>query len=182
MHNETHGESNLLVRLQDVSHSARPFVLAAGLLVAASATACARQVVQIPQAIGPNPSPASVVDTGRLIVYTEERRAPDDENQSSLHRPYLVLDGSQKVALEVDNFTGADVIALPAGHYTVRVDADQRRTVSVPVRIVTGRTTEVHLDGKWRPERANTAALIQGPDGSLLGFRADLSANSANIP
>lgn len=161
---------------------ARSFAWTVALLTMAMAVGCARQVVQISQPVGPNPSPASVVNTGRLVVSTEEMPAPYDENQSTTHRPYTVLDASKKLVLEVDNFTGADVVALPAGQYTVLVDADQNRSVSVPVRIVAGRTTEAHLDGKWTPAGADRNALIKGPDGSMIGFRAELGVHSAQNP
>lgn len=149
------------------------------LLALAMVTGCARQVVRIEEPVGPNPSPASVVSGGRLVVYTQEITTPYDENQSTMHRPYIVFDASQQVALEVDNFTGADVVALPAGQYTVRVDADENRTLSVPIRIATGRTTEAHLDGKWMPEAADRCDLIRGPDGSLIGFSADPRVSTA---
>ena len=152
------------------------------LLATALPTACARQLVQIPQAIGPNPAAASVVSTGRLVVHTEEAPAPYDENQSTVFIPYAVLDSSQQVLLEVDNASGADVVELAPGQYTVRIDATPGRTVTVPVRIVASRTTEAHLDGRWIPEGTDPRMLIQGPDGSPIGYRADLTLNAFGTP
>jgi hypothetical protein len=171
------GDSKFLVGLAHIARRARPLALAIGLLATALPTACARQLVQIPQPVGPNPTGASRLNTGRLVVHTEETATPYDENQSTTYRPYSVFDFSQKIVLEVDNVSGADVVELPPGQYTVRMDGTLYRTVTVPVRIVVGRTTEAHLDGKWKPEVTDPRMLIQGPDGSPIGYRADVSLN-----
>jgi hypothetical protein len=173
----TFGDSRFFTRLRATCRSARQLALAVNLLVMTLPTACARQLVQIPQPVGPNPTGASRLSTGRLVVHTEETATPYDENQSTTYRPYAVLDSSQQIVLEVDNASGADVVELPPGHYTVRMDGTQYRTVTVPVRVVVGRTTEAHLDGKWKPEVADPRMLIQGPDGSPIGYRADVSLN-----
>jgi hypothetical protein len=173
----TLGDSKFLLGLAGVARRTRPFALAVSLLVTALPTACARQLVQIPQPVGPNPTGASRANTGRLVVHTEETAAPYDENQSTTYRPYSVLDSSQKVVLEVDNASGADIVALPPGQYTVRMDGTLYRTVTVPVRIVVGRTTEAHLDGKWKPETTDPRMLIQGPDGLPIGYRGDVTLN-----
>lgn len=178
----TFGDSEFFARLQGIARRARPFGLAVGLLAAALPSGCARQLVQIPHPIGPSPAAASVVSAGRLVVHTEEMPAPYDENQSTVFRPYSVLDSSQQVLVEVDNASGADVIALAPGQYTVRIDATPGRTVTVPVRIIAGRTTEAHLDGKWNPEGTDPRMLIQGPDGSPIGYRADLTLNTVETP
>jgi hypothetical protein len=173
----TLGDSKFLVGLAGVAHRARSFALALGFLAMALPTACARQLVQIPQPVGPNPTGASRANTGHLVVHTEETAAPYDENQSTIHRPYSILDSAQRIVLEVDNSSGADVVTLPPGQYTVRMDGTLYRTVTVPVRIVMGRTTEAHLDGKWKPSATNPGMLIEGPDGSPIGYRADVTLN-----
>jgi hypothetical protein len=172
----------LFVGTPSIRRGARALGLALGLLSMALPTACARQLVHVPEAIGPNPLAAPPVNKGRLVVYTEERPAPYDDNQSTIHSPYTVLDSSHQVLLEVDNASGADVVALPPGQYTIRIDARPSRTITVPVRIVAGRTTEAHLDGKWKPEGVDQRMLIRGPDGALVGFRADLATNPDRGP
>lgn len=178
----TFGDSRFCVDLGGIARRARSLGLAVGLLATVMPTACARQLVQIPQPIGPNPAAAAVVSTGRLVVHTEETSAPYDDNQSTVSIPYAVLDSSQQVLLEVDNASGADVVELAPGPYTVRIDMPPGRTVTVPVRIIAGRTTEAHLDGKWKPEGTDPRLLIQGPDGSLIGYRADLTLNTIGAP
>jgi hypothetical protein len=166
------------VRTPSTGRGARSLGLAFSLLCLGGPTACARQVVHVPEAIGPNPLAAPQVNKGRLVVYTEERPAPYDDNQATIYSPYTVLDSSHQVLLEVDNASGADVVALSPGQYTIRIDASPTRTITVPVRIVARRTTEAHLDGKWKAEGVDQRILIRGPDGSLVGFRADLSMNA----
>lgn len=177
----TFGDSMVFVRLRGFARHARHFGLSVSLLATALPAACARPVVKIPDPIGPNPA-AVEVSTGRLVVHTEETPAPYDENQSTVFSPYSVLDSSQQVVLEVDNSSGADVIALAPGRYTVQTDATLGRSVTVPVRIIAGRTTEAHLDGKWKPEGTDRRMLIQGPDGSAIGYRADLTLNTSATP
>jgi hypothetical protein len=171
----TCGYFELFVRPPSIGRGARALGLVVSLLGMALPTACARQLVHVPEAIGPNPWAGSPVNKGRLVVYTEEIPAPYDDNQSTIHSPYIVLDSAHQVLLEVDNASGADAVALPPGQYTVRIDARPSRTIAVPVRIVAGRTTEAHLDGNWKPEGVDQRMLIRGPDGALVGFRADLS-------
>jgi hypothetical protein len=174
--------SRFLIRPRSIGRGGRSFGLATTLLGIALSFACARQVVHVPEAIGPSPLAASPVNKGLLVVYTEERPAPYDDNQSTIYGPYTVLDSSHQVLLEVANASGADVVALVPGLYTIRIDASPSRTIAVPVRIVAGRTTEAHLDGKWRPEGVDQRMLIRGPDGTLVGFRADLTMNPDRRP
>jgi len=152
--------------------------LAVQALVIALATGCAEQAVQIPEPVGPDPKGASLANHGRLVVHTEAVAAVYDEDVPSSHRSYSVLDASQRVLMNVDNASGADVVTLFPGQYTVRVEATLGQTVSVPVRIVAGMTTEAHLDGKWDPQGADQRLLIHGPDGSLIGYRADQPLNT----
>jgi hypothetical protein len=172
----------LFVGTPNIGRGARSLGLAISLLSMALSTACVRQVVHVPDAIGPNPLAASHANKGRLVVYTEERPAPYDDNQSTIYSPYTVLDSSHQVFLEVDNPSGADVVALPPGRYTVRIDTRPSRTITVPVHVVAGRTTEAHLDGKWKPEGVDQRMLIRGPDGALVGFRAEPTINPDQSP
>gem|GEM_PF-1773460 len=178
MNHTTFGESKLFVYRRGLGRGAQRLGLAVQALVIALASGCAEQAVQIAEPVGPDPKGASLVNHGRLLVYTEETAAVYDQDLPSVHRSYSVLDASQHVLMNVDNASGAEVVTLSPGQYTVRVEATLGQTVSVPVRIVAGMTTEAHLDGKWAPEGADQRMLIHGPDGSLIGYRADQPLNT----
>jgi hypothetical protein len=152
-----------------------PTVLAARLasvLVIGLMAACAAQLVQIPQPVGPAPIVVPSLSTGRLVVYTEEISSAGEDNFSASYEPYTVLDSSQHLVREVSNFSGEDVVPLQAGQYFVRAHASGERIIVIEVQIVAGRATEVHLDGKWRPEASDKQALVFGPDDSPVGYRS----------
>ena len=153
-----------------------PFVFAsrkAGVLVIGVIAGCAApRLVQIPQPVGPAPIVLSTQNAGRLVVYTEEASSAGEDNLSSSYKPYKVLDSSGRVLKEVSNNSGEEGVLLQAGRYFVRAEASGWRVIAVEVQIVTGRTTEIHLDGKWRPEASEKQALVFGPDGSPVGYQS----------
>jgi len=152
-----------------------PFVFAsrkAGVLAVAVMAGCAApRLVQIPQPVGPAPIALPSLGAGRLVVYTEEIPSAGEDNFSPSYNPYKVLDSSGRVLKEVSNHSGEEVVLLPAGRYVVRAEASGWRVIAVEVQIVVGRTTEIHLDSKWRPEASDKQALVFGPDGSPVGYR-----------
>ena len=70
------------------------------------------------------------------------------------HTDYTVYDSAGKRVRHVFNTVGhyeetPNVITLPAGSYVVMARAQGLLRVQVPVVIVGGRMTHVHLDAKW---------------------------------
>jgi len=83
------------------------------------------------------------------------------------------LDSAGRLMSEVVNSGGAEIVPLQAGWYVVQAAASSRRMVAVKVQVVAGRTTEVHLDGRWMPQPSNMpATLVFGPDGAPVGMAA----------
>jgi len=145
----------------------------AGVLIIGLVAGCsAPRLVQISEPVGPAPIVLPSRDTGRLVVYTEEDSSTDEDNVSSSYKPYKVLDSSGRVLKEVSNDSGEEVVPLRAGRYFVRAEASGRRVIAIEVQIVVGRTTEIHLDGKWRPEAFDKQELVFGPDGTPVGYRS----------
>ena len=74
-------------------------------------------------------------------------------------------------------------IQLPPGNYSVKALAavGLGEWITVPVVIEPGRTTEVHLNGAWRPP-ADTPKrdLVQSPGGFPMGWRAPGSTGLEN--
>ncbi len=155
-----------------------PIVFAARLasvLVIGLTAACAAQLVQIPQPVGPVPTVLPSLSTGRLVVYTEEVSSAGGEGEdvfTARYEPYTVLDSSQHLVRKVSNLSGEDVVPLQAGQYFVRANASGGRIIAIEVQIVAGRRTEVHLNREWRPETSDKQELVFGPDGSPVGYRS----------
>lgn len=153
------------------ARAGRKIVVFAVVLTAACA---APHLVQILQPVGPAPIASSSLNTGRLIVYTEGLCADCGDEMSSDHEPYTVLDSSSRLLRTIDNRGGDEVVPLPSGRYLIRAQATGWRIIAAEVHIVAGRTTEVHLDGKWKPAPSNPPPkLVFAPDGSPVGYETD---------
>lgn len=170
-----------------------------GLITLISLAGCAGpgSVVQL-QPVGPVPnSVASASAEGCLQVYTARERAPVDANATEFfwngdfgqnqflhgmaHSPYTVCTVEGKVLRRVPNTTGMNDpqptrLTLAPGDYQVRAEAERYNDVTipvvVPVRIEGGKTTVVHLDGRWEsqpppaPEKS-----VRLPDGQIVGWK-----------
>jgi hypothetical protein len=94
------------------------------------------------------------------------------------HGSYYVYDPSGKLLEHVHNTSGyyeqaPRRVVLPAARYLVKARAKDYFWVDVPVTIVGGRTTEVHLDDKWSlPDDASNEDLVSMPNGNLVGWAA----------
>jgi hypothetical protein len=144
----------------------------ASVLAGALLTDCAKQLVQVPGPVGPAPTVQPSADIGRLVVTTEEVKSGSDEDFTS-YEPYTVFDSAGHLVKEVSNSSGADVLELGAGQYSIRAETLRRRIIGVEVQIVAGMTTEVHLDGNWKPEPSSPpATLVIGPEGTPIGYRS----------
>lgn len=151
--------------------------------VAGLLSGCATStVLRVP--VGPDPASASVgsVD-GTLKVYS----AKEQENNVGFEFPYnqrtdySIYDSNGNVVEHItDNNTGhfeavPRGIQLSPGNYNVKALAAVGfgEWVTVPVVIKSGRTTEVHLNGSWRPPTDTPQReIVQSPGGFPMGWRA----------
>ena len=127
------------------------------------------------------PQPAKLYPReGSLIVYSATEQQFEGDSTYYPHTDYRIFTRSGRLFKQVRNaLYPADetprTIALPSGVYTVIAESETAGTVSVPVLIRTGRTTELHLEGKkdWTPPLlARESDLVHLPDGQAIGFRA----------
>lgn len=114
---------------------------------------------------------------GYLRVYSAtESREVGRDSYYNIHSSYRVFDSSGKFIQFVVNHVGdmdesAALVMLPTGKYWVRAESDLFGEVKVPVAIVAGRTTEVHLGTHWKgPPDADPANLVKLPDGHPVGW------------
>jgi hypothetical protein len=138
--------------------------------------------------VGPNPlaGGSTTAGTGRLQVFSGLAEESDNQNQGSKdpvwyqHTDYTLYDGRGKLVKHVDNTVGhyaraPHVVSLPAGNYTVKARASDGQLAEIPVVIERDRTTRVHLDEQWRlPVGTPKTEVVSAPDGSPVGWRADL--------
>ena len=135
--------------------------------------------------VGPSPrqqADASLHDSqGALIVYSAF-----DVGMGSIDRrrfsDYQVLreDGTLLKKVVNDNnsmIRGSPTkVELPEGKYRIKADSNSYGVVTVPVLIVAGRVTTVHLEGSasYRNEEAlNVSNPVRLPDGEIAGWRAN---------
>jgi hypothetical protein len=73
------------------------------------------------------------------------------------------------------------VVTLAPGKYIVVAKARHASRVSVPVEIVAGRMSKIHLDENWKlPVNTPKDELVSLPSGSPVGWRAD--TGKAQLP
>jgi hypothetical protein len=67
-------------------------------------------------------------------------------------------------------------VGLPAGKYTVQARANGYGLVSVPVMILAGQNTLVHLEGgaNFGNHPATDTDTVRLPEGQIVGWRASL--------
>ncbi len=104
-------------------------------------------------AVGPDTQTLQARDfVGTLEVFSAtEARADGKDAYYYPHTSYEVYRNGQPFQ-HVDNGRTLEMetptrVTLPKGNYTVVAQSEAAGTVTVPVRIETGRTTVVHLDG-----------------------------------
>ncbi|HEY3857601.1 MAG TPA: hypothetical protein VGO67_24730 [Verrucomicrobiae bacterium] len=160
----------------------KPWIIAMA-AVAGMLSGCATStVLRVP--VGPDPASASVggVD-GTLKVFSAKEQEDNVgfENPYNQRTDYYVYDSNGKEAQHVtDNNKGhfeaiPRGIELPPGRYSVKALAavGLGEWVTVPVVIESGRTTEVHLNGSWRPPSDTPQReIVQSPGGFPMGWRA----------
>ena len=104
-------------------------------------------------AVGPDTQTLQAADyVGTLVVFSAtEARADGKDAYYYPHTSYEVYRNGQPFR-HVDNGRTLEIetpsrVTLPQGNYTVVAESENDGMVKVPVRIETGRTTVVHLEG-----------------------------------
>jgi hypothetical protein len=145
----------------------------ASLLLGCSST----PVVMAP--VGPSPlALGSTGSDGQLEVFSALRGHTEGNNPTWYqHTAYYVYDQQNQLVKHVDNKLGhydraPRVISLPAGNYVVKAKAKGYLWVKVPVKIDSGKMTEVHLDAAWTPSpETKPTDLVSVPAGYPVGWR-----------
>ncbi len=144
----------------------------------------------LPVRVGPDPSAAlNGGADGKLRVFsqTEEQDNVGFQFSYAQRTDYEICDASgRRIKNVADNNKGnfgavPRAVALPPGTYRVKAMAavGEGELVIVPVVIEPGRTTDVHLNGHWKPP-LNTpdSELVRMPAGFPIGWRAAAEPNS----
>jgi hypothetical protein len=158
------------------------FFVVAGIVAAMSGCATAPMVLNDP--VGPNPTMASSGESaGKLEVYsaTEEEHNVGFQTAYFQRSPYVIYDSNGREIKRVNNNNKSEFLPLPQTEVlppgTYRVNALEAsgfgEPVQVPVVIEAGRTTEVHLNGHWRPPSdVPQHDLVLAPAGFPIGWHA----------
>jgi len=145
---------------------------------------CARpDTVVIEQPVGPSPSNSVSSGPGWLVVYTDigykDRGMylePMLQHQfkEPIRLPYTIanLEG-QLLQTVVASDHNPQIVVLSAGSYIVRGHKHRGGAIEVRVRILSGKTTNVILDGSRTPDKSVIPGqAVYGPDGSFVGWQA----------
>jgi hypothetical protein len=154
------------------------YILGAGLV--SLLTGCASTPVALVP-VGPNPAGiGSMASNGQLQVFSSLAGRSEGDNPTWYqHTDYYIYSMQGKLMEHVDNTTGyyastPPAIALAAGNYLVKAQAEDYLWVDVPVVIERGRTTRVHMDDNWKPPAATPKReLVSMPNGNPVGWRAE---------
>jgi len=147
--------------------------------------------------VGPAPSATTQNETvGFLQVYSARERLPINVNgeeffwnndygrndflYGTAHTAYTVLNHDGQLLVQVPNATGMNdakptLVNLAPGDYLVKAEAADydgvTSAVMVPVCVVAGQTTVVHLDGQWAGHRTGAGHdLVRLANGSAVGW------------
>jgi len=133
--------------------------------------------------VGPNPAaPRSASAQGGLEVFSWLSIRTDDQNQGSTdpiwyqHSNYYLCDPTGKALKHVFNAAGhyerdPRILGLPAGRYIVEAQSAPDYWIKVPVKIIGGAITRVHLDANWAPPSyVDKSQVVTMPDGKPVGW------------
>jgi hypothetical protein len=167
-----------------VDYSMKTILVILAAAVVGMLAGCSTTPTELREPVGPDPfADRSADHDGVLRVFT----ATDEENDVGFQTPYgqrtdyAIYDWNGRLLTHVrDNnkghFDGTPrAMHLPPGIYRIRALAavGLGEWISVPVVIESGRTTDVHLNGHWRPPADSPeTALVHAPEGSPIGWRA----------
>jgi hypothetical protein len=152
--------------------------------IIAAMPGCATAPMVLNETVGPNPSIAPIGESaGKLQVYsaTEEEHEVGFQTAYFQRSPYTIYDLNGREIKNVNDNNKSEflplprTVELPPGTYRVKALAAVGfgEPVVVPVVVEAGRTTEVHLNGHWRPP-SNVASqdLVLAPAGFPIGWHA----------
>jgi len=152
--------------------------LGVGLLL--GLTACVtNKIVPLTETVGPKEAAGGFASKGMLMVYSET----EDINSGNViyhpHTGYGIFTPEGKRVRSVVNRVGSTdqepmTVVLPAGKYLVKARAEGYGVVSVPVVILGGKRTMLHLEREGMPDAAelSTNAVVRLPGGPVIGWRA----------
>jgi hypothetical protein len=151
-----------------------------GTALASLLIGCSSTPVVFPT-VGPNPTGGkSASAMGELQVFSCLVGCSEGDNPPWYqHTDYRIYDVNGKLVKRVGNTIGhyeqaPRSVALSAGHYFVKAQAQDYSWIKVPVTIEDARTTRVHLDDNWKPPAGTPeTAIVSLPDGNAAGWRAD---------
>ncbi|HEX4342499.1 MAG TPA: hypothetical protein VH255_03860 [Verrucomicrobiae bacterium] len=125
------------------------------------------------------PAPNAYASTGGLRVFTAtETREVGDNDYYYPHTSYRIYTQAGKFWKYVPNHLvawdqSADLVKIPAGHYLVTAKSESYGVVTVPVSIRADKTTEVHLESRWKiPPNVSTNEVVYLPNGDPVGWKS----------
>jgi hypothetical protein len=138
--------------------------------------------------VGPSPGNRSAASSnGALLVFSAfdpSLRLSDVDPYRKPCTDYKIFSDDGKLVRAVHNdsetmLEGPVLVELPVGTYRVVARANGYGLVTVPVPILTKRTTTVHLEGgaSWPDQNAIAHSNpVRLPDGQIIGWRTDTSS------
>lgn len=140
------------------------------------------------EGVGPDPTSTvnAVATTGTLLVYSAYV-VNADFNVRDPHRPqytdYWIYTADGKLQQRIYNNSGTILqrpkeVELPAGTYRIVAEANGFGVVTVPVTIVAGQDTILHLEGgdRWpNPGAFNQVNAVRLPDGQVVGWKSTVA-------
>jgi hypothetical protein len=135
--------------------------------------------------VGPDPGQAAVANSGNgtLAVFSAYKVNADfnatDPNARE-HSDYQILDMNGNSLQWIRNAAGGVTmqpvqVDLPAGKYQIKARSNGYGTVTIPVVIVAGEKTVLHLDdtANWPGKpAASQSDAVRLPDGEIVGWKA----------
>ncbi len=155
----------------------KPLVVTVTLLALVTGSALAQDTV-VGTPVGPRTGTLAQTGMGRLIVFTNtEEHQRSEDLYIYPHTPYKIfrMDGTKLRTVDNGHCTWTEeptMVRLPDGKYYIVAESELEGTVRVPITIVAGRLTEIHLERTrdWNPKVASSR-LVRLPNGQPIGFR-----------
>ena len=176
------------------------FTMATGIVAALTLVGCATPLTTIQTAVGPNPHSAKQSSPqGNLEVFPAWVQAAIPEGMSPMaltvippfpsyeKAGYSIYDAKGRLVKNVGYNDYSEpsltqrVIPLTPGAYRIETlaSAGSGNWTVVPVVIEAGKTTRVHLNGRWEPPAHTPASeLVYLAAGFPIGWRAGLAPGS----
>jgi hypothetical protein len=158
------------------------FALMTGLILSGCATDKTNLTLET---VGPAPTatPRANQATGTLIVYSAIKRNADFDTSNPYrpeHSDYQILNADHSPLRRIHNVSttvSEDVVPveLSPGKYVIEARANGYGYLDVPVMIVAGEDTVLHLEGAgfWPNESGfNATNSVRLPDGQIVGWKS----------